>query len=84
MDWILIAGAVLYFAPGLNASLARHHNAAAIWALNILLGWTVLGWIAAMVWSFTAPDPSKRSPSIMEEWRRLRDAQTQRDDDRRD
>jgi Superinfection immunity protein len=33
----------------------RHHrNAAAIFLINLLLGWTVLGWIAALVWSVTA------------------------------
>jgi hypothetical protein len=26
----------------------------AIFALNLLLGWTLLGWFAALVWSLTA------------------------------
>lgn len=32
----------------------QHHNFAAIVATNVLLGWTVLGWIVALVWSLTA------------------------------
>ena len=28
-------------------------NASAITVLNLLLGWTILGWIAAMVWAHT-------------------------------
>jgi len=43
-----------YFAPTIIAVVRRHHNAAAIAMLNILLGWTLLGWIIAFVWSCTA------------------------------
>ena len=48
--WIIGA----YFVPALVARLRKHHQANAIGALNLLLGWTVLGWIAAFVWSLTA------------------------------
>ena len=53
------AGAALglllfYFAPTIVAGLRKHHNAMAIGALNLLLGWTVIGWIAALVWALTA------------------------------
>jgi len=44
---------VLYFAPGLIAGLRCHRNANAIFVLNIRAGWTVIGWIAAMVWAWT-------------------------------
>ena len=44
----------LYFLPGIIASARSHHNALAIWVLNLFLGWTALGWIAALVWAFTA------------------------------
>jgi hypothetical protein len=27
----------------------------AIFVLNLLLGWTLLGWIGSLVWSCTAP-----------------------------
>lgn len=40
--------------PGFVASSRNHHNAAAIWALSLLLGWTLLGWVVALVWSLTA------------------------------
>jgi hypothetical protein len=50
---------VLYFLPSLTAASRGHHNRAAIFALNLLLGWTFLGWVAALVWSLTAP----RAPS---------------------
>jgi Superinfection immunity protein len=44
---------VIYFAPAVIASARSHHNAGAIFALNLLLGWTIYGWVAAFVWSCT-------------------------------
>jgi hypothetical protein len=59
--WIvLLVGIVLYFIPTIIAVARGHHNAGAIAVLNILLGWTVLGWIAALVWAATAVE---RRPS---------------------
>jgi hypothetical protein len=46
-----------YFAPWLLAVLRRHHNAGAIFIINLFLGWTLLGWIVALVWSMTAVQP---------------------------
>lgn len=45
----------IYFLPTLVALSRRHQSAVAIFVLNLLLGWTVLGWIVAFVWSFTNP-----------------------------
>lgn len=50
---ILLIAIAIYMAPTINAHNRRHRNTAAIAALNILLGWTFLGWVAALVWSFT-------------------------------
>jgi len=46
----------LYFLPTSVASLRRHPNAMAIFLLNLLLGWTMLGWVIALVWSATHID----------------------------
>jgi len=43
-----------YFLPTLIAAFRSHHQTVAIFATNLLLGWTVLGWIAALIWSLTA------------------------------
>ena len=48
--WIII---FLYFMPVMNAYVREKKNTAAIMVLNFLLGWTFLGWVAALVWSFT-------------------------------
>jgi ABC-type transport system involved in cytochrome c biogenesis permease component len=53
----LIIVAVPYFTPSIVAFVRHHHNQWAIFALNLLLGWTGLGWIGALVWSLTRPTP---------------------------
>lgn len=42
---------VLYFLPAFIAFLRQHKNKLAIFLLNLLLGWTVLGWVISLVWS---------------------------------
>lgn len=49
----MVAVFFVYFLPSFNASYRKHNNVPAITALNLFLGWTFLGWIAAFVWSFT-------------------------------
>ena len=49
----LAAIVTLYFVPWIVAARRHHGNKNAIAALNILLGWTGLGWVAAFVWSLT-------------------------------
>lgn len=42
----------VYFLPVLVAFATRHRNILAIAVLNILLGWTLIGWVVALVWAF--------------------------------
>jgi hypothetical protein len=41
----------LYFIPSFIATLTKKKNALAIFFLNLLLGWTGIGWIGAFIWS---------------------------------
>jgi Superinfection immunity protein len=50
---ILLAALTLYFMPALIAANRGHHNALAISALNLFLGWSFLGWVIAFVWACT-------------------------------
>jgi hypothetical protein len=43
----------MYFVPAVVAVLRKHNNSGAICILNLLLGWTFIGWVVAIVWSFT-------------------------------
>lgn len=51
---------VLYFLPSFIAKSRHHQQTEAITVLNLLLGWTVLGWIIAMVWAHTAVMPASK------------------------
>lgn len=54
---IPLAVVCLYFLPTVIAFARGHHNAIPIAAVNLLLGWTVLGWIGSFIWSLTSPAP---------------------------
>jgi len=53
----VVVGAIIYFAPSMIGD--RKANRWAIFVLNLLLGWTVLGWIGALVWALCA-EPSEK------------------------
>ena len=43
----------LYFAPAIMAFLRGHLSRWAILILNLVFGWTFIGWIVALIWSLT-------------------------------
>ena len=45
---------LIYFMPAIVAGSRDHPQGLAIFMLNLLLGWTALGWVAAIVWACTA------------------------------
>lgn len=51
---ILVVG-FFYFLPTIVGWNKR--NSAAIMTLNILLGWTFIGWVVALVWAMTHDKP---------------------------
>jgi hypothetical protein len=53
----LMLCAAIYFLPSIIAVARHHHNALAIFLLNLFLGWTMLGWVGSLVWSVTATAP---------------------------
>lgn len=57
---------MLYLLPTLICGARGHHQQYAIAALNITLGWSGLGWLAAFIWSLTAT--KKMSWSAMDTW----------------
>lgn len=54
---ILVTLGTVYCIPWLVALGREHPQAMAIGMLNLLLGWTLLGWTGALVWSCTAVHP---------------------------
>lgn len=51
---------LLYPLPALIAWYRGHRNTAAILCLNVLLGWTFLGWVASLVWAVTESKTKRR------------------------
>ena len=58
----LVVGLFLYFLPTIIAMNRRHRERTAIFFLNLLLGWSFLGWVAALVWSLTSHVESRLEP----------------------
>jgi len=51
---ITILLVLVYLLPSFLAIVRGHQSRFEIVALDLLLGWTVLGWIFAFIWSLTA------------------------------
>ncbi len=49
-----IIGGVFYFLPSLIALMRGKSNSIAILALNLFLGWTLIGWVVSLVWSLSS------------------------------
>jgi Superinfection immunity protein len=45
----LVFGVGLYFLPAIIAAVRHTHNVAAILILNLLVGWTGIGWLVVLV-----------------------------------
>ena len=44
-----VLGVVVYFIPTMVASGKNRQEA--VFALNLLLGWTLVGWVGALIWA---------------------------------
>lgn len=55
--WSLLAILSLgYLLPTSIAGWRHHPNGAPIFLLNLFLGWTVIGWIVALMWASSSPE----------------------------
>lgn len=54
MDPFFITAALLYFVPSLVAFLRHIKTPQGPILLNIFLGWTIVGWVAALIWAACA------------------------------
>jgi hypothetical protein len=55
------AAIALYFYPTICAA-GEHPKATPIFALNLLAGWTLVGWIGAFIWALNKPETPPRQP----------------------
>ena len=60
---LLALVAAVYFLPWIVAAKRDHHQTVAIGLLNLFLGWTLLGWVLALVWAATVVRPTAQAPA---------------------
>lgn len=53
---------ILHFLPSVIAFFRGKHNAVAIFALNLFLGWTIIGWVGALIWALVKDRPASTPP----------------------
>nr|WP_277988873.1 superinfection immunity protein [Ramlibacter ginsenosidimutans] len=54
---IFIDAPALYLLPTYEAWKNKHPNLASIALVNIFLGWSLVGWVVAVVWAYKKPEP---------------------------
>lgn len=52
--FLIVVGILFYFLPSVIAFGKGHKNKWAIFLLDLFLGWSFIGWVVALVWSFSA------------------------------
>jgi Superinfection immunity protein len=55
---MLFPVAIFYLLPSYVAVLRDHPHSVTVTMTNVLLGWTIAGWIGVLIWSFTRWAPS--------------------------
>ena len=48
-----VAVLFVYMLPAFVAGLRNHRNTAPITVITVFLGWTLIGWVAALAWSLS-------------------------------
>jgi hypothetical protein len=61
---IIFVGMAIYFLPAIIANRRKARHEISIFWVNFFLGWTVLGWLAALGWTVAETDPEL----IPEKW----------------
>lgn len=58
IDYLLLAILLLllftlYILPTIIADYRKHPNLTSLFVLNLFLGWTILGWVGALIWAYS-------------------------------
>ena len=64
LAFIVIVILIIYFIPAMIAEHREHRNKRAILVVNFFFGWTLLGWVGALVWAiYKEKENPQESPS---------------------
>jgi len=55
MFFYAILSFVIYFIPSLIAISTNHRNKLPIFILNLFFGWSLIGWVVALIWVLYKP-----------------------------
>ncbi|MDB5801774.1 MAG: hypothetical protein JWL63_2713 [Rhodocyclales bacterium] len=58
--FVLMLCSIIYFLPSMLAKQKGHVSGGSVFLLNLLLGWTVLGWFGALIWAGSGPFATKK------------------------
>ena len=70
-SFIIVVALTFYFIPTLIAVFRKHEKAVQIFLLNIFLGWTLVGWVVALIWSVKneeKEEKEEKAPANDSEW----------------
>lgn len=59
---LALPASAAYLAPALAAAVRRHPRLLAVLTVNLLLGWTLLGWAAALAMTLRTPAQPASAP----------------------
>lgn len=48
---LVVVGAFIYFVPSIIAWKRKHNQFIPILLINVFFGWSLIGWVGALVWS---------------------------------
>lgn len=51
---LLLPFGAIHFLPTIVAALRGSRHTVAIFLINLFLGWTVIGWVLALIWAFSS------------------------------
>jgi hypothetical protein len=70
---IILIGLSAYFLPTIVARIRTAKRTVAIFAVNLIFGWTVIGWITALIWAVgqqpsAVGEPANSYPLESDSW----------------
>jgi hypothetical protein len=68
---LLLTAPALYMLPTFEASKRKHPKLSAVALLNIFLGWSLIGWVASIVWAYSGSPQAEEKIVYDKESQRL-------------
>lgn len=81
--FVIVIGGAFYFAPSIQAFQREHTNAAAIFALNFILGWLLIPWVIALVWALSRDKTAELLAQKEYEYSRVKELQEEEAEEQR-